>query len=261
MNEALTIEEAGLSLLEKPMEGVLAFLASRSRKSARELSEPASEVFRGIAGILDQQIVTVIEKRTAVEFQAAFSEVFPKYAALTMSLSRFANAIVPPEVVDRLTRESICELESDFREKALAAFGSAARDQAMFTIWTVRKINDIVTQIHATKLDESKQKEDKEYCEQFCLYSLRAHFSLDCLNLALRLNRPIYPEVMGELIDGLRSMVNAYAWVRRGLELRVPSVDQPLEANVFDKEDEVFLKASIHNLATMGDDDAPPNAP
>jgi len=260
MNQALAIQ-AGLAFEnDRPLEGVLAFLASRSKKSARELSEPAGEVFKGVAGILDQFLTTAIEKRTAAEFRAAFGDLFPKYAAMTLALSRFASAIVPPDVVDRLTRESICELEADFREKALPAFGAVARDQAMFTIWTLRKINDLVSQIYATKLDESKQKEDGEYSSQFNICALSAHFSLDCLNMALQLNRPIYPEVMSELIDGLRSMVNAYAWARRGLALRVSSAEHSVEENISDEEDEVFVKASMLNLAELGEDAPPRNA-
>jgi hypothetical protein len=78
--------------------------------------------------------------------------------------------------------------------------------------------------------------------------------------MALRLDRPIYPEVMAELIDGLRSMVNAYAWVRRGLALRIPTIEPHMELSVLDEEDEMLLKASIHNLAAIEEDDAPLNA-
>src|SRR6266436_2982149 len=91
MNTSLTMEEAGLALNnERPLEGTLAFLASRSRKS-RELSEPASEVFKGFSGVIDQLLMNVIEKRTANEFCEAFEESFPKYAAMTMALSSIAN--------------------------------------------------------------------------------------------------------------------------------------------------------------------------
>lgn len=258
MNEALTLEAAGLCD-ERPLEGILAFLVSRSKRSVRELSEPASDVFKGIATTLDQLALTMIEKRTAAEYKAAHAETFPKYAALTLALSHFATVSVPQDVVERLTRESICELEADFREKALVAFGSIARDQSMFTIWTLRKINDLVGQIHALKLDESKKKEDREFCLNFNLYAVNAHFSLDCLSLALQMNRPIYPEVMAELVMGLRGMVNAYAWVRRGLELRSPSAEEPIETLVSDEEDDVFTRAAMVNLAELSDD-APQHA-
>jgi hypothetical protein len=131
------------------------------------LSIPAGEVFKGVAGVLDQLLITVIEKRTTAEFDSVFADAFPKYFAMTLSLSRIAHAIVPPDVVERLTRESICELEADFRDKALLTFGAATRDQAMFTIWTLRKINDLLIQISSVKLDKSKQKEDKAFCTEF----------------------------------------------------------------------------------------------
>ncbi|HEY2545755.1 MAG TPA: hypothetical protein VGI46_06810 [Candidatus Acidoferrum sp.] len=261
MNETFALDATSLSLCdERPLEGVLAFLASRSRKSARELSEPAGDVFKGVATVLDQLALTLIEKRTAEEFRVSLKETFPKYAALTLALSHFATAIVPSDVVERLTRESICELEADFRDKALAAFGSAARDQAMFTIWTLRKINDLVTKIHSSKLDKAKAKQDRYYCLNFNLSALQAHFSLDCLSLALRLNRPIYPGVMAQLINELRSMVNAYTWVRLGFELRAPILEQPVEEIISDEEDDVFAEASMLNLAALSDDDGPGNA-
>ena len=251
------MERAGLFLQhERSLEGTLAFLASRSRKSVRELSAPTGEVFKGIAGAMDQLLMSIIEKRTAAEFEEAFASSFPKYLEMSLSLSYFAQAIVPPAVIERLARESICELEADFREKALTAFGATVRDQAMFTLWTLRKIHDLLTQLSAIKPDKSKQQEENAYCLNFNLMALQAHFSLDCLNMALRLDRPIYPEVMAELTDGLRAMVNAYTWARRGLALRVPETEPPAGPDTSDEEDAELLKASMHDMAFMAEDES-----
>jgi hypothetical protein len=256
MNTALALEAAGLAVRnDRPLEAVLAFLASR--RSANELSAPAGEVFKGIAGVMDQLLTRVIEARTATEFNTLFSDAYPKYFTLTTALSRIAQTIVPDEVMDRLTRESICELESDFRQKALAAFGATARDQSMFTIWTLRKINDLLARIRENKVDETRQAEEKEFCWQFNVHSTRAHFSLDCLNVALRNSRPIYPEVMPELIDGLRAMVNAYTWARRGAALRDPDntlFSSSVEPLIEDEEEQALLAASMQDMARMGED-------
>src|SRR5260370_35276222 len=112
---------------------------------------------------------------------------------MRVALCRLAQTVGSADVVDRLARESICELEADFRDKALLAFGAAARDQAMFTIWTLRKINELVTNISTVKLDQSKQKEDRDLSYQFNESALRAQFCLDCLNLSLRFNGTVYP--------------------------------------------------------------------
>lgn len=255
MDTALTLTEAEQAFAnDRPVDSVLVFLASRSRKSARELPAPASEVFKGIAEVADQLVMNVIEKRTAAEFKEAFESSFPKYAAITLSLSQFASVIVTPDVRERLTRESICELEADFRDKALVLFGASARDQAMFTIWTLRKISDLLTQIAVVKMDGPKEAQDREYCQHFNFFALRAKFSLDCLNMALHLNRALYPDVMEGLKDGLRSMVNAYAWARRGASLRTPTEELPFEAAESDDEDEELLRASMQDMALLVDE-------
>ena len=255
MSIALTIEEATLMLHDETADGALAFLASRSRRSAQQLSPPASEVFKGITDASDQLLLSVIETRTQAEFLQAFEKAFPKWAAITLALSRFARVMVPEDVINRLEREAICELEADFRDKALSTFGASVRDQLLFTVWTLRKVSDLLTQISAVKPDKAKLKEDREYSRRFTATALHANFGLDCLSLALRLNRPIYPEVMEALQDNLRSMVNAYAWARRGAAIRAPIAESMLEfgSSDNDEEDEALLRSSMQDMAGMLD--------
>jgi hypothetical protein len=259
MNDPFTFEAVEAVLREDSVEeGVLSFLASRSKRSARELSEPIAEVFRGASAAMEQMALTLIEKRTAQEYDAAFTDVFRKYVALTLSLSRIIRTVVPPDALDRFTREAICELEADFRDQATAAFGSAVKEQAMFTMWTVRKINDTLSSIHSAKLiDASKKEEDKEFSDQFTTHSLIAHLSLDCLSIALSHKRPLYPEVTERVIDGLRSMVNAYTWARRGLALRTPPKDESVETEDQDESDDALTKLSLQSWSREDEDSAP----
>lgn len=250
MNDAVMMDAAIVCAREGPLEGALAFLASRSKKSARQVSPPAHEVFKGVVEATEQVLLRVIETRTETEFHQVFEDAWPKYAAIAVALSSFAHVMVPPDVINRLTRESICELEADIREKGLAAFGTAIRDQTLFTVFTLRKINDVLTQISTLKADVSKQEQDREFFANFVMYAYRAQFGLECLQMALRLNHPIYPEVLDGLQDGLRSMVNAYAWARQSLSLRLPSDDtmEPMES---DEEDEELLRSSMQDMALM----------
>jgi len=252
MNPTFTATPEELLRDDKP-ERVLAFLAARSRQSARQLSAPASEVFDGIREAVDQWILCAIDARTEKEFSDAFATVFPKYLGITVALSAFANAVVPDETINRMARESICELESDFRDKAQSAFGSEIKDQLMFTVWTLRKISDLLIQIAAAKPDVSCREQDAEYCSHFLVTAMNAKFSLDCFNMALRLNRAIYPEVIAALKDGLRAMVNAYAWARRGAALRVPAAEEAMESDVSTQEENDLLTASMQDMAFMLD--------
>jgi hypothetical protein len=250
MNPTLTAEEL---LRDNTPERVLAFLASRSRQSARQLSAPASEVFKGIREAVDQWILSAVEARTEKEFKDVFTAAFPKYVGITIALSAVSNAMVPDETINRMARESICELEAEFRDKAQSAFGSEIKDQLMFTVWTLRKISDLLIQIASTKPDASCVAQDKDYCAHFLGTALQAKFSLDCFNMALRLNRPIYPEVIEALKDNLRAMVNAYAWARRGAALRAPSVEEAAESDVSTEEEDDLLRSSMQDMAFMLD--------
>ena len=242
MNSAVATEEIGTIL---QADHAPAFFAARPRKSARELTGSTDEVFRGMSSVLEQQLTDVIQKRTTAEFNAAYAEAFPKYVEVILALSRFAEAVIPSNVVKRLQWEAFCELEGDFREHGIAAFGKSVQEQSLFTIWTLRKINALVRQIvEAKKLDEPMAKTDKEYFVQYMVNTLRANFSLDCLNIALQSECAVYPEVLDELTDGLRSAVNAYAWTRRAAELRAVA-PQPVNGPTdWDDEDEALLRES-----------------
>ena len=45
-------------------------------------------------------------------------------------------------------------------------------------------------------------------------------FHLDCLLASMKHQRPIYPEILAVISDGLRSGVDAYAWIRQCVDLR-----------------------------------------
>lgn len=245
MNPLITADDAGLAFLREPEEGILSFFAPRSKRSIRALSPSAADVFKGCSDAVRQLLCATIEARSQAEFNRVFESEFPKYVALILAMSNFARAVVPKPLIERLTRESICETEAEFREKGLAAFGAAVHDQALFTVWTLRKINELVTQIDSVRPDESKRKEDTEYCAHFNWNMFRAQFSLDCLNTALETKQPVYPEVLEELVDGLRAMVNAYAWARRGFEARFPSQELIPTATVIEEEDREIMDASF----------------
>ena len=243
------MDEFGIGRAGSPENAVLAFLASRSRQPARQLSAPAIEVFKGIRELVDQWLLSAIEARTSAEYRKTFRSVFPKYAGITLTVSGFVDAVIPKEVVNRMARESICEMEAEFREKALVAFGAAVNQQVMFTAWTLRKISDLLIQIAETK--PSNLDADRECSQNFNANVISAKFSLDCLLMALRSNRPVYPEVVEDLTDGLRSMVNAYAWARKGLELRMPEEEQLTAVPVIEEEDRDLLEAAWQNASEL----------
>ncbi len=254
MNNECVIDE-GLFCHSERSEGLLSFLVSRASSAKRSLTPSANDVLAGCADAVSQIIGAAVATRSKAEFSRAFDESFRPYVGLRLALAHFAKAVIKENVREQLVRESICEIEADFRDKGMAAFGATVRDQALFTVWTLRKINDLTVQINAVPVEKGSKERDEEFCTNFNLNVLRAQFSLDCLNMALEKEHPIYPEVQEELVDGLRTMVNAYTWARRGLEIRVPMEESAVSFSSLDDEDSALMDFAFSETSGLSDDE------
>ena len=129
-------------------------------------------------------------------------------------------------------------------DKGLEAFGQEVRDQAVFTAWTLRKINSLCDKIDSLPLGSQQKEKDEELRGEFVFHAMCTRFCLDCLSKSMALNKPISPEVMPLILDGLRNAVNAYAYVRRGLELRDPKPQiTPIPVDWDDEDEELLVEA------------------
>jgi hypothetical protein len=226
------------------------FVGFLSKRSAKQLSGSAEELTRNIATVIDQLMVSAIEKRTAAEFSAVWLEVFPNYTRIMCALGALAKALIPTLVLEQVTSDSLCELEATFRDHALVAFGADIRDQALFTVWTMRKINDLSRQLSSVELADDEKSKDKEFAGSFIFHGLRMRFHLDCLLASVKHQRPIYPEVLAAISDGLRSGVDAYAWIRQCVDLRIKQEEPVLPFIDLDEEDCAFVEASARDMAS-----------
>lgn len=231
---------------------MLAFPGSLSERSAKQISGSADELLRNISTVMEDMVVSVIEKRTAADFEAARVEVFPKYLDMVLALSSVIRIMVPQQVIERLNREFFCELEADVRERGLTSFGAAIRDQAMFTVWTLRKIGDFMSQIAAAPqdIDKDRQHAAAELGRNCIFYAIRTRFHVHCLVSSMASGTPMHPDVMGLMMDGLRSVVNAYGLARRLLDLIVPlAVPEPAPVE-WDDEDQALLREATFDMAS-----------
>lgn len=217
--------------------------------SARQTSGTVEDLVKSIGSALDGLFLAAIEKRTAAEFQAFWNQMFPNYAKIMYGLGTLSAALIPAATLEQLTFDSLCEMEADFRDNAVAAFGSAMRDQAIFTAWTLRKINDLGKQLSKALPDESKKGDDSFYSSYYLVHGLRMRFGLDCLRSSMHHGRAIYPEVLAVISDHLRSAVDAYAWLRQAVDLRHKVEEPVLPFIPLDDEDREFLEASAYEFA------------
>jgi hypothetical protein len=242
MNEAMALSRGwGMATAASAGEA-LGIPGSISEGAARQLPGSAEILMRTTNGLLEDCILSAIEKRTAADFIAWRGESFDQYFNAVLGLPSLIKLVVPQHLIDRLNREFFCELEADLRDKGLAAFGLAVRDQAMFTSWTLRKISDLVAQIPvAPKINSTKVAEVREIVSEFIFQAIWTRFHLHCLVTSMRANKVIYPEPLEVILDGLRSAVNAYALARRAVDALAPIPMPKAELLEWDDEDSSLL--------------------
>lgn len=223
------------------------------RSAKPRLSAKGDEVLKNISAILNEIIFDAIAKRTAQEFNQTFERAFPSYVKLVLSFAGIVSTMVSRSVLARIATESFCELEADLRENGVKCFGADMKDRAVFTVWTLRKISDLLEVLSkSSDVADDRREQDEDFAHRFLTHALRARFSVDCLTLSMQANRPIYPDVLPSMEDGLRSAVDAFAWVKQAVGLRFPSVhalDLDVSAVPWDDEDQGLLNASMRALA------------
>lgn len=226
----------------------IAFLGAPAQAATkRRLSGSTVDMVETVSSLIEEMVEDALQAKDAVEFQAVFEEVFPKYAGLCINLGRLVSAMVPRAEIVRLSGESYCELEAEIREQAEAAFGEAMRDRALFTVWTLRKTSDILQNI-IDKEPAVSAGEDSQFYGHFLFHALRSRFGVDCLRLSISRELRIYPEVLGMVADSLRSSVDAYAWAKQALTLRAHGEESEELFDVADDEDNELLAESMADL-------------
>lgn len=229
---------------------MLAAPGLKRRSEAIELSVQAEKLVADVVLIVEGLVCITLEAKTAQEFRQRREVTFPQYFEATRALSDLARIMVPSHSLDRLSAQSFSETEVVLQSNGLASFGAEVRDQAMFTVWTLRKISDLCRRIDDCNLPSSLSDFDGELHRRFVFCAIGSRFHLDCLLKSIERKKPLYPEVLDLVIDGLRSAVDAYTWVRRAYDLRVPRHESPVKQPIdsWDEEDEQLLNEATYDF-------------
>ena len=221
-----------------------------SKTSTQKLSGPANEVFQGIGKVFDNPIRRAIASRTAEDFAHIRREVFGRYYRTMSAISNLSRKMIPKNMMESLVADSLSELENTFKKEGLARFGVLAKDQAVFTVWTLRKISRLAHQMTEMRLPDSKAGENRRIAQDFAFFIGWSNFHLDCLRASISHDQIVNPEVLMEICEGLRAVVNAYGLVRQGLDLRSANAELELPFdNSWDEEDQEHLDASLRDMA------------
>jgi hypothetical protein len=244
------------STLLQPKNGLDDLLAliglPSKRRSAGELPNGVEEILRGTLSFIDGLLLQAVTAQTEAEFVSVRAEVFPQYLNIIRLLARLVRNLAPDAVIERALGESFCELEAEFRDHGISRFGVPTKEQAMFTIWTLRRTSRLISKIASSgKVPEHLKEQDREIASNYSYHALFAQFHLDCLLFAIRNNKPIQLDVLPVMTDGLRAAVDAYGYARQGLNMRDPKEEPLIAAYEWDEEDQELLDSSMREMESV----------
>jgi hypothetical protein len=220
----------------------LVAMPSETEHTPKQLSGSVNDVVRAVVGVVDAIVLRMMEERTAEGFSKTRAEVFPQYFTAMVALGALIRITVPERDMDWLTSQSLSELEADFRDSGAAKFGSELRDRGLFTVWTLRKLYDL-----SRDLKSHKSESDGNSARNFAIHAVWARFHIDCLVRSIKSNKPIFPDVVENIVDGLRAAVNAYAWLRHLVD-RSDVPDAGPQSVPWEEEDEILLSDSMRDI-------------
>jgi hypothetical protein len=198
---------------------------------------------------LDEYLLAVISAQSAAKFEEIRAEAWPKYARGLRALQDVMSNLVSESAVEAVYKGAIKSIEQDLYANGESLFGKTLTEQAVFTLWTLGEIRSLRREIMAVDADPAKRQEDVKLFQEYHVNSLWAQFHLDSLMAADKFKRPVPEAIRGEICDGLRAVVNAYAIMKSALRLRMSKTEESAPANLpWDEEDDRLLESSLRDI-------------
>lgn len=219
------------------------------------LASSDEKLITKLIGVLDNQLLLALEGRSVEEFRERRRSVFPRYIRALRALSDTTHNLVPAAEIERVASHAIQHLGADLERQRGIRFGDKLVDQARFTLWTFGKMRGVAQKIAEAGKPKHVKADYDRYLD--CQYSaFTAQFHMDTIVAAMKFKKDVTGDIQGEICEGLRAVVNAYALMRSSLDDRLKVVEEPSENLPWDEEDERLLAASmrdINAIARKGD--------
>jgi hypothetical protein len=126
-------------------------------------------------------------------------------------------------------QESLASIMKIFKSEGAAYLGVDGKGEVLFCLSTLRKAVGMLRFIFSKDVPPELREKDTELARSFAGQVIFFQLNLDCLRLALSNEDSVNPEVLGQILEGLRASVMAYAAVREAMDLRGFSRDRYTE--------------------------------
>lgn len=213
-----------------------------------ELVRSDEELLRGLKSVLENQLLAILEARSALEFINVRNTVWPKYIKARRAFMDTFSNLAPESTIETIAKECASGISEDIQKQRGIRFGDALTDQAVFSLWTFRKISELAKAVNSAGTPSDKEADRKLHAE-YDLCSMWGMLHLDLVTIAMKFKKTIPEDIQESICEGLRIIVNVYAILKDAMALRAPQAEAPLATALpWDDEDEKLLALSMKDI-------------
>jgi hypothetical protein len=213
-----------------------------------ELVRSDEELLRGLASILENQLLAILEARSTLEFVNARNDAWPKYIKARRAFVDTLSNLAPESTIETIARECASGMSEDIQKQRGHRFGDTLTEQAVFSLWTIRKVNELAKAVNNAGDPIDKDADHKLHAE-YDLASMWGMLHLDLVAIAMKFKKTIPDDIQAALCEGLRIIVNVYAILKDAMALRASQAEAALvSALPWDEEDERLLALSMKDI-------------
>jgi hypothetical protein len=212
-----------------------------------ELVRSDEELLRGLASVLETQLLAILEARSTLEFIKARDAAWPKYYKARRAFVDTLSNLAPESTIETIAKECAAGMSEDI-QKQRGRFGDKLTEQAVFSLWTIRKVNELAKAVNNAG-EPTDLEADYKLQSEYDLCCMWGTFHLDLVAIAMKFKKTIPDDIQESLCEGLRIIVNSYAILKDAMALRAAQAEAPLaQVLPWDEEDEKLLALSMKDI-------------
>lgn len=187
----------------------------------KKLQGALAEITGHIARSMSHIRLRLINCATVEEFLNLREKSFQSYLDLNMAISNVVVAFhIDPIEYAHMGQEALTETEKEITANAQLYLGEESFKELLFCIATLKSTVRLLPRLQSTPPSDEAKEKDSELASKFFVANAFVGLHLECLKMAIAHNQTLSPDILSEIMGGIRNAVMVYSCARMGLDLR-----------------------------------------
>lgn len=191
-----------------------------------QLQASTADIIDRIDRQLHDTVYRVLLSPSAEKFDATRRAQFPKFMRLYRASVDIICANIDLDDLSFWVEASFKRLEHQLGAILSSYFDDKTCQDILFSVSTLKNANRLVPRLISEMPLPEHREEDSETARKYNVAMMWSEFHLRALKILIRKEQAVIPEILSQLLKGLRASVDAYALARSALEFRQSFVEQ-----------------------------------